>query len=101
MELKAAEEGTAISEEDQTTADEQMTQLQETLGGPGDRLSGLAGSAVLSDTAFRKLNMAYYQSLALEEKYAADGKLDPEDAEMDAFLEEQGIYNAQAYPGGV
>lgn len=39
--------------------------------------------------------MAYYQSLALEEKYAADGKLDPEDAEMDAFLEEQGIYNAK------
>lgn len=95
VELKAAEEGTAISEEDQTTADEQMTQLQETLESQGIVYQDWLDQQCISDTAFRKLNMAYYQSLALEEKYAADGKLDPEDAEMDAFLEEQGIYNAK------
>ncbi len=92
---QAEQESLELSEEDQTAAEGQITQLSTALEDQGMTFQQWLDAQCISEDAFRRLNLVYYQNTALQEKLTGDGRLEPDDEKMDAFLEETGIYRAK------
>ncbi|MEQ2456688.1 peptidylprolyl isomerase [Flavonifractor hominis] len=92
----AREAGFSITEEDEADADEQIAALGEQMEMYyGMTLQEYLDQQCISEAGFRKLNETSYLAADLQEKLEADGELAPDDAKMDAFIEEQGYYRAK------
>lgn len=92
----AREAGFSITEEDEADADEQIASLGEQMEMYyGMTLQEYLDQQCISEAGFRKLNETSYLAADLQEKMEEDGDLAPDDAKMDAFIEEQGYYRAK------
>jgi len=91
---KAAEYGVTITEEDQATMDQQVAEVEENSGG-ADAFNAVLEEQAISREGFLRLNEVYFLNQGLKAKLEETGELAVTDADLDAFIEEQGIYAAK------
>ncbi len=94
IQTKAEEMGITLTEEQSAQIDQDMADAAEQLGGEEVFLSRLEEQCI-SEEGFRSLNTVYYLNQGLQEKLEQDGELTVTDADIDAFLDEQGVYAAK------
>lgn len=94
MEDKALAEGVTLSAQDEADIQTEKTEMIEQLGGE-DGFRDYLDQMCISEEGFDAMNRASYLMQAYARKLEADGVTAVTDADLDAYLEENGIYAAK------
>ncbi len=91
---KAAELGVTLSQEEESRIQTDMAENTAALGGE-EAFQEMLAQQCISNEGFQALNRVYYLNEALRAKLAADGLLDVTEADVDTYIQENGIYAAK------
>lgn len=93
---KAAEYGLTVTDDQKAEMEDQFTQLTATLEEQGMTLDMIMRAQGISEAGFRTVMEQQYLAENLYDRLSEEGgPLMPTDEEMDAFLEEQGLYQVK------
>ena len=93
---KAAEYGLTVTDEQKAEMEDQFTQLTAVLEEQGMTLDMVMRAQGISEAGFRTVMEQQYLAENLYDRLSEEGgPLTPTDEEMDAFLEEQGLYQVK------
>ena len=96
LRAKAAELGVTISQEAQEEIDSQLAKTTDVLSTQGMTLQQALDTMCITEATFRTINETYYLSDAIIEAMSQPGgELEPTDANVRAFVEENGIYSCK------